>query len=227
MEDESADWRDCCCCWCIWRIIFVSSFARTGWQFPNDFELLFVWLFIRHWPSAVLLWFSNIGWSGCCVDGIVADSDDSDCSCCSSGLLSVGGCVGDDIVELDSLSWLWQADVAFFMPSKIRISNTFGGKSSTFTSTNTRHSGHRSSEWLDTITFDFGEEGVEFEGYDYSWEGEWITMQITSKHFRQNVCWQGSTFDELPSISKQMEHSSRSFSVRSSIILIISTRNYS
>lgn len=153
---ECDDWRDCCCCcccWCICRIIFVSSFGRGEWKFPNDFAL-FVWLFNWHWPSAILLWFSDVGCSGCCVNVVVVVTfvdDDNDSSCCSNGLLlSFADWVAD--IELELLIWFWYADVAFFMPSKSRISNTFGGKSSTFISTKTRHSGHRSSEWLDTIT---------------------------------------------------------------------------
>ena len=40
----------------------------------------------------------------------------------------------------------------------------------------------------------------------------------TSRHFRQKVCWQGSTFEEESNRSRQTEHSSRSFSNRSSML---------
>lgn len=47
---------------------------------------------------------------------------------------------------------LFNTERALFIPPKIRISSTFGGRSSILISTKTRHSGHLSSEWLDTIT---------------------------------------------------------------------------
>lgn len=44
-----------------------------------------------------------------------------------------------------------------------------------------------------------------------------MVQKLTSRHFRQNVCWQGSTFDVVSNRSKHTEHSSRSLSVCSSI----------
>lgn len=78
-----------------------------------------------------------------------------------------------------------------FSPSSILISNTLGGSSSIFISTSTRHSGHLKAPWDDTMT---------------------------SKHFRQNVCWHGSTLEFRFNLSKHTEHSNKSFNVRSSII---------
>lgn len=63
-----------------------------------------------------------------------------DCDLCASVVIrSVVICGSWPIVKL-------------FMPSKIRISSTFGGRLSILISTKTRHSGHRSSVWLATIT---------------------------------------------------------------------------
>lgn len=44
-----------------------------------------------------------------------------------------------------------------------------------------------------------------------------LLLSLTSKHFRQNVCWQGSTFDVVSNRSRHTEHSSKSLSVCSSI----------
>lgn len=108
-----------------------------------------------------------------------------------------------DVVDLAEVSatltvWLWNewtaADVlrgAFRIPSRILIRSTFGGKSSIPTSTKTRHSGHLSSLCVWTIS---------------------------SKHFLQNVCWQGRTLLDVSNLSKHTEHSNRSFKVHSSIL---------
>lgn len=80
---------------------------------------------------------------------------------------------------------------AFFIPSKIRIRSTFGGRSSILASTRILHSGQRSSLWV---------------------------LTISSKHFLQNVCWHGNTLLEVSSLSKHTEHSRRSFNVHSSMI---------
>lgn len=51
-----------------------------------------------------------------------------------------------------------------------------------------------------------------YDEYDRISDGE-----RTSKHFRQNVCWHGSTRDVVSSRSRHTEHSSKSFSVFTSI----------
>lgn len=48
---------------------------------------------------------------------------------------------------------------------------------------------------------------------------------LTSRHFRQNVCWHGSTFDVVSKRSRHTEHSSKSLSVRSSIAANSSSRS--
>lgn len=46
-------------------------------------------------------------------------------------------------------------------------------------------------------------------------------FSLTSKHFRQNVCWHGRTFDVVFSRSKHTEHSNKSFNVCSSMLLLL------
>jgi len=85
-----------------------------------------------------------------------------------------------------------------FIPSNIRISRTLGGSSSTLHSTSVRHSGHRSSLCVATIS---------------------------SKHFLQNVCWQASTLFDVSKRSRHTEHSSKSFSCFSSIVDQLKSKN--
>lgn len=87
------------------------------------------------------------------------------------------------------LAWFFGA--ALRIPSRIRINNTFGGRSSTLASTRTRHSGQRSSRWV---------------------------LTISSRHFLQKVCWHGNTLLDVSSRSKHTEHSNKSFSIHSSIM---------
>jgi hypothetical protein len=42
---------------------------------------------------------------------------------------------------------------------------------------------------------------------------------ISSKHFLQNVCWQGRTLLEMSNRSRHTEHSSRSFNIHSSMVI--------
>lgn len=80
----------------------------------------------------------------------------------------------------------------FLIPSSMRIRSTFGGSSSIFVSTRTRHSGQRNSL---------------------------LVLNMSSKHFLQKVCWHGRTLLDVSSLSRQTEHSSRSLSIRSSILV--------
>ena len=107
-----------------------------------------------------------------------------------------------DPLEAAAIDTLWPARVAtntgdtpvatVFRPSSSRISNIFDGKSSMGICTRERHSGQRSSCLVETIS---------------------------SRQRRQNVCWHGSTLLLASNRSKHTEHSSSSFSVRSSMLL--------
>lgn len=78
------------------------------------------------------------------------------------------------------------------IPSNNRTRSIFAGKSSTPQSTNMRHSGHRNSLREQTMF---------------------------SRQRRQKVCWQGNTLAVVSSRSKHTEHSSRSRSDDSSILI--------
>lgn len=45
-------------------------------------------------------------------------------------------------------------------------------------------------------------------------------MKLTSKHFLQNVCWQGSTFDDVSSRSRHTEHSRISFDIETKEVAV-------
>lgn len=79
------------------------------------------------------------------------------------------------------------------MPSNNRTSKMLGGKSSTLTSTNVRHSGHLNSRFV---------------------------LIISSRHLLQKVCWQGNTLLLWSSLSKHTEHSNNSFKDCSSILIL-------
>lgn len=115
------------------------------------------------------------------------------CCCCDWDMLCSCWAGGGIYLLLPGMMRFLGA--AFRIPSKILMSKTLGGRSSILASTNTRHSGQRNSLWVCTIS---------------------------SKHFLQNVCWQGSTLLYVSNRSKQTEHSSKSFRVHSSIINTIS-----
>lgn len=83
---------------------------------------------------------------------------------------------------------------AFLIPSNILIKSTFGGSSSILNSTNIRHSGHLNSLCV---------------------------LTISSRHFRQKVCWQGRTLLDVSRRSRHTEHSKRSFNIHSSIFNVI------
>lgn len=78
-----------------------------------------------------------------------------------------------------------------FMPSSRRTRRMLLGSSSTAHSTNVRHSGHRSSP---------------------------REPRMPWRHRRQKVCWQGRTFAEASSRSRQTGHSSKSNNTDSSIL---------
>lgn len=81
------------------------------------------------------------------------------------------------------------------MPSNRRTRRMLLGSSSTAHSTNVRHSGQRSSP---------------------------REPRIPWRHRRQKVCWQGRTFAEASSRSRQTGHSSKSNSTDSSILCVFS-----
>ena len=81
-----------------------------------------------------------------------------------------------------------------FMPSSRRTRRMLLGSSSTAHSTNVRHSGQRSSP---------------------------REPRMPWRHLRQKVCWQGRTFAEASSRSRQTGHSSKSSNTDSSILRVL------
>lgn len=121
------------------------------------------------------------------------------CCCCCSGAICWNVAGAGEILPCKRFGKALRfLGAALRIPSRIRMRRTLGGKSSIFTSTRMRHSGHRSSLWV---------------------------LTISSKHFLQNVCWHGSTLLEVSSRSRHTEHSNKSFNVHSSILLHFPLKN--
>lgn len=101
--------------------------------------------------GCLLLSFPVGGKIACCWCNINEGGSDDWCCCWCCCWLRCNSIE----IPLDGITWSIDVVgiVELFMPPKIRISSTFGGNSSILISTNTRHSGHRNSEWLETITY--------------------------------------------------------------------------